>query len=254
MRSISVDPYSRENFMIMYKIVGELISRHHKNDRLHLLSYINKDRGYYMVYLSQDPANPLSSSFGYFNASLGNFRSQFDSEIYYYFSDYKHGKSIDEIVDKIEQMIKLPYHNEVIESAECEFDDTYVLSVRVLVELIAQMAHMEEGFAVENEICPYFGPYSRTPDNRMWFDLKRVIEPQGVSLQARCSYDFFVVGTGTPLGPVYKPWAIFGNSGYVYFMDREPIHLPTSFEACHDYAEIARLIIENIPSLKPVAI
>lgn len=252
MRSISVDPYSRENFMIMYKIVGELVSRHHSSDRLHILSYINKDRGYYMVYLSQDPANPLSSSFGYFNASLGNFRSQFNNEIYYYFYEYKNGTSIEEITNKIENMIGLPFNNNQVDQTLS--DPAYVLSVKVLVELIAQMSQKEEGFAVENEVCPYFGPYSRTPDNRMWFDLKRVLEPHEVTIQARCSYDYFVIGVGTPLGPVYKPWAFFGNNGHVYFMDRDPIYLPTCYKDCHDYREIARLIIDNITSLKPVAI
>lgn len=218
LRTFSPDPNSRENFILAYKISSTLIKRHHQSNRLRLLSYIDKSKGYYKIYLSQDPASPLSTAFGYFNVSLGNFRSMFDSELYYYFNDYKDGKSVAEIVEKIERMLKISY----VQEQETPEDNDYMICLEFLNNIIQTMADRECGFAIENEICPYVGPYSKTPDNQLWFELSEMTEQKHPE---RCIYDYFVIGTGVPGGPVYQAWAFLSNEGILYIRNHEAVNI-----------------------------
>ncbi|MFP4456577.1 MAG: hypothetical protein ACLFPS_02870 [Clostridia bacterium] len=218
MRTLAADPNSRENFVLSYKIASMLVKRHHLKNRLRLLSYIDKTQGYYTIYLSQDPASPLSTSFGFFNVSLGNFRSMSDNELYYYFNDYKDGVSETEIVEKIESMINLSYSK----GDETPEDNDYFKCIDLVSKIAQAMLGRENGFAIENEICPFIGPYSRVPDNQLWFELQEIT---GKEHQQRCNYDYFVVGTGVPGGPVYRAWAFLSNEGTLYLRDNDSINI-----------------------------
>ncbi len=218
MRKIAADPNSRENFILAYKIASMLVKRHHMKNRLRLLSYIDKTQGYYTIYLSQDPASPLSTSFGFFNVSLGNFRSMSDNELYYYFNDYRDGKSEIEIVEKIENMINLPYDK----VEETQKDNEYYKCIDLISKIAQSMVGRESGFAIENEICPFIGPYSRVPDNQLWFELQEIT---GKDHPQRCNYDYFVIGTGVPGGPVYRAWAFLSNDGILYLRSNDNIDI-----------------------------
>jgi len=235
LRKIAADPNSRENFMLSYKIASMLVKRHHIKNRLRLLSYIDKTQGYYTIYLSQDPANPLSTSFGYFNVSLGNFRSMSHNEIYYYYNDYKDGKSEVEIVEKIESMINLPYQK----GDETPSDNQYLKCISLVSKIAQSMSERETGFAIENEICPFMGPYSRVPDNQLWFELQEIT---GKEHQQRCNYDYFVIGTGVPGGPVYRAWAFLSNEGILYLRDGSELNI---LEKEMDFNNVLELIISN---------
>jgi hypothetical protein len=232
MRTVSNDPNSRENFMLAYKVATNLVKRHHEADRLRLLSYIDKTQGYYTIYLAQDPANPLSTAFGYFNVSLGNFRSINDNELYYYYNAYKDGKTEDEIVEKIEDMIKLSYDEE----NESDGSNLYYICMDLIDQVVQSMADLESGFAVENEICPYMGPYSRVADNQLWFDLLDFTKDQ---FTQRCNYDYFAIGTGVPGGPVYRAWAFISNQGMLYLKNHEPVDIVKS---CREENGLQRII------------
>ncbi|QOR35643.1 hypothetical protein IMX26_02100 [Clostridium sp. 'deep sea'] len=246
MRSIAVDPNSRENFMLAYRLINILVKKYHFSNRLHVLGYINKTKGYYTVYLTQDPASPLSSAFGYFNISLGNFRSVSDSEVYYYFNDYKDGKTEEEITEKIETMIGLPMINKDIEITESNTPAIYTICVNVLASVVQKIANYDMGFAIENEICPYRGPYSRTPDNNLWHELLQAIEKHGHSIKERCTYDYFVIGTGVPSGPVYKAWGFIANDGKVYSKDKEPLDIVERYNSGISLAIIADEIMDHL--------
>lgn len=244
MRSLAIDPNSRENFMLVYRLLDNLVRRHHLSDRLYVLGYINKTKGYYTIYLTQDPASPLSSAFGYFNVSLGNFRSSTDNEVYYYFNEYKDGIEEEKLVEKIESMIKLPYREEIQSNA----DHLYVICVGVLAAIVQIMGNRETGFAVENEICPYMGPYSRVPDNRLWHELLLAITKQGQILKERCTYDFFAVGTGVPSGPVYRAWGFIANDGNVYSLNKEPLNIVSLYQSGKVYEDIAEQVMKFLES------
>ena len=250
MRSIAVDPNSRENFMLAYRLIDILVRKYHASNRLHVLGYINKTKGYYTVYLTQDPASPLSSAFGYFNISLGNFRSVSDSEVYYYFNDYKDGKTEEEIAEKIETMIGLPIINKDIAVLEEEKPNVYTICVEVLSSVVQKMAHYDMGFAIENEICPYLGPYSRVPDNNLWHELLQAVEKQGHDIKERCTYDYFVIGTGVPLGPVYKAWGFIANDGKVYSKGKQPFDIVERFNAGTSLDCIADEIMDYLGKTK----
>ncbi len=249
MRSIAVDPNSRENFMLAYRLIDILVKRHHLNDRLHVLGYINKTKGYYTIYLTQDPASPLSSAFGYFNISLGNFRSTTDSEVYYYFNEFRDGKTEEDIAKKIEHMIGLPI-NKQDDSQNASQDDLYVICVSVLSSIIQSMADCETGFAIENEICPYLGPYSRVPDNNLWHELVHTVDRHGHVIKERCTYDYFAIGTGVPSGPVYRSWGFIANDGKVYGRNKDPLDLISSYNAGHSFDQIAKQVVSYLEQYK----
>ena len=223
MRSLADDPNSRQNLLLSYQLINRLVQRHHINDRLHLLGYINKAKGYYTVYLTQDPASPRVSSFGYFNISLGNFRSSTDKEVYYYYNEFRNGSTEDEILAKIEGMIEWPKYS--TSPADGDYpENAYTICVNVINAIVQLMKEHESGFAIENEICPYIGPYSKVPDNNLWHELIQTVGEEH-DLRERCTYDYFAVGSGVPTGPVYRAWGFVANDGYVYIPKKDRINI-----------------------------